>query len=225
MFFNKAISIGSNCQSRFNISRTLLNRTQRLNKGITKNYDYGSYFFDWSVTPIKSCINILQNEFQDILMWDNLEIIQLNEKEQTVLDKATGCTYPHSFPNTQIGKCNYQLLKDSYPEVKKKMDYLIEKTKKTICSDMNLLFVLTGNHAVLDLKNLGRTIDNYRNSENYKILYTPWVNKVNFDESLNIKEDKRFIVRPITHEVYPGHFPSWDDAFNDIKLDLPYLNR
>ena len=58
MHFDIAISVGSNCQSRFNISRVLFSRHSddkklfSLQDPFVKSIDFGSFFFDWSVTPI-----------------------------------------------------------------------------------------------------------------------------------------------------------------------------
>ncbi|MGQ8366925.1 DUF1796 family putative cysteine peptidase [Glaciecola sp. 1036] len=221
MKFDKAVSLGLNCQCRYNISRILLNRTKLKKDNVsTKDpYDYGTHFFDWSVSPLDSVIKILNSDFQNTFMLENLKLVPLNENEQTVLDQGSGCEYPHIFEKTKFGNCSRKDLERDFEKAKQKIDPLVDKTKALLSSNERALFVVTGNSKAQDLLNLNSAIENYRDS-NYMILHTTWKNKFGFEDSFRV-ENERFIVKPITHTPYPGDFNSWDEAFSDIDLELP----
>ncbi|MAA72657.1 MAG: hypothetical protein CL679_13130 [Bermanella sp.] len=222
MHFDIAISVGSNCQSRYNISRVLFSRYSddkksfSLQDPLVKSRDFGSFFFDWSVTPVHSSKQILCRDFKDVLELENLKIASLNDGTQTIIDTASGCSYPHTFPKTQTGECTTDLLEEAYPKVRDKYDYIIHKTKEVFRSEKKILCVLTGNHADNDVIELCDIIEKL--TSNFSLLYTPWENKTGFDEVDNTNFDSRIIKRPIKHAPYPGDFNSWKSAFNGISF-------
>lgn len=222
--FDIAISLGKTCQSRYNISRTLYKNKYGNDDGFyvndKNNKDYGTFFFDWNITPINSVVSILRNQFSGVLEIENLCIKKLNNGKQTVLDDRYGCSYPHAFPETREGNCTYESLRKSYGAVKEKYNYLIEKTVNTLLSNQVILFVLTGNHAEEEVLELCIALEFY--TSNYKILFTPWNNKSEYLENYQtLSNDERFIVRPIVHSPYPGNLASWDEAFDGVKLRAP----
>ncbi len=222
MHFDIAISVGSNCQSRFNISRVLFSRHSddkklfSLQDPFVKSIDFGSFFFDWSVTPINSSKQILSQNFEGVLELKNLKISNLNDGSQTIIDTASGCSYPHTFPKTQVGECTTEILEKAYPKVRDKYDYVINKTKEALSSDKKILCVLTGNHADHDVIELCDIIEQL--TSNFSLLYTPWENRQGFNEIDNTNYDSRIIKRPIKHEPYPGDFNSWEKAFHEISF-------
>jgi uncharacterized CHY-type Zn-finger protein len=230
--FDIAISCGYNCQSRYHISRILYERHFLKNKEFSirendrTNFDYGSFLWDWSVTPITSVIYTLQNNFSNVLLLENLSI-EDNNNHQIVVDNQTGCLYYHTFKDTINKSLTYEKLQRQYPSVRAKINYLINKTKTTLQSEQKILFVLTGAHRLKDIKKLKQAILGYNRT--FKILYTPWVNhKVYelFDGYKELYSDKDFIIKPILYDKYPGNVESWNDAFKDIHLALktPHSN-
>ena len=227
MTFDIAISLGNSCQSRYNISRTLYLRARGRDDGFSigenrKSFlvpDYGSFFFDWSVTPIRSVIAILNSNFKNVLELENLQINTLPNGLQTILDQATGCSYPHTFPQTEVGNCTPIILSESYGQIKEKYEYVVKKTIEVLSSDKHLLFVLNGNHSDEAVLEVCDAIELY--TEKYQLLYTPWSNWPIYGENSTLKKDSRLIIRPIKHEPYPGDFRSWDKAFDGIDLKFP----
>lgn len=220
MKFDLAISIGINCQCRYNISRTLYRNAFGSDKGfrigskLLAEIDYGSFFFDWSVTPIHSAISVFENAFEGVLKCDNLQLRELADGTQTVVDVASGCEYPHTFPKTNVGKCSYELINSSFEEVSKKYMYVADKTLQALHSNAQILFVLTGNHASGDLCDV---LSRY--TCNFQVLYTPWENMPGFS-GMPIQNPK-VIQRPIQYAKYPGNLESWNIALHGIKLQRP----
>lgn len=86
-------------------------------------------------------------------------------------------------------------------------------------SDKQILFVLTGNNKAEDVLGLCAAIELY--TKNYKILYTPWINKPNYISNSILERNERIIVRPIIYEKYPGNLKSWEKAFENIGFQNP----
>lgn len=221
MKFDIAISLGMNCQSRYNILRTIYLRENNsldgfvLGVGVKSPNDYGTFFFDWCITPISSLIFILENEFSNVLEYNNLEI------KAGVLDKETGCLYPHFIPGISSNELTEDILYNEYPVISKKYQYLIQKTLLEMKSQNRKLYVLNGNQKNEDIFRLVSVLKKY--STNFMLLYAPYKNKPNYDElqkdflteSLNFD---KLLVRPIDHAPYPGNFSSWDEAFSGIDF-------
>ncbi len=225
MIFDIALSIGMDCQCRYNISRTLYiqangNDDQFFIGRNRKNVvDYGSFFFDWNRTPIRSAISILSSRFEGVLELPNLHINELPNGNQTVIDKETGCSYRHIFSKTQSGTCTSNDIYKEYEAIKQKYDYVKKKTLDVLTSEKNILFVLTGNHPHYDVLELCDVLSEF--TENYMLLYTPWKNKYGYKKQSLLDQDLRIIISPILHAPYPGDFKSWDHAFKDIHLKTP----
>lgn len=225
VYFEIAMSLGTNCQCRYHISRILYIRANGSDDKFfigprrKEVVDYGSFFFDWSFTQIKSTISILTNNFESALELENLQIVTSHNGKQTILDSKTGCRYPHTFPKTKVGEYTSELLCQSHGPIKQKYDYIIKKTQTVLKSDKNILFVLTGNHSRKDVLEVCKAIELHK--KDYKLLYTPWMNKPGYILDPVLAEDERVIIRPIIHEQYPGNCQSWEKAFENLDLRIP----
>jgi len=225
MKFDIAISIGRNCQSRYQISRTLYIRKHGTDSGFflgnnrnTSN-DFGTHFFDWSVTPVDGLIKILDSDFKGVFRIENLDVTNRNNGKAQVIDRLTGLKYLHDFPYGKQGTINSEELPFYYPRVKEKYDYLVGKTKRLLASNNNILFVLCGRARDVQLKEIIRLLE--KKTSKFTILYLPWTNK-NFREIGNdLQQHPRIIYRPIIKEAYPGNNICWEQAFSGIEIMQP----
>jgi hypothetical protein len=60
------------------------------------NLSHERFPFDWLVTPFESLCKILEDDFENFFLYENLEL-WANDK-RFVLDKGTGCLFAHDFP-------------------------------------------------------------------------------------------------------------------------------
>ena len=229
MIFDLAISLGINCQCRYHIARQLYARAHSSTKGFTmdelnitgKDSDYGSFFFDWSVSPLASVIKLLNNGFDQVLQRKNLTIKAIDSDANTVVDTFTNFEYPHTFTH-KLGKITHTeaMIDKHYPQVKEKYTYLKNKTLTALHSNKNLLFVLLADSPDYErLLQLSKALEQY--TSRYKILYAPIKNSAKFHVNDEIANDSRFLVRPIRYQEYPGDNASWADAFTGLNLLPP----
>jgi hypothetical protein len=221
--FDIAISLGACCQPRYHISRILHvarhgnDSDFRIDEQSRTSGDYGSHFFDWSVTPTQGLLKVLSSDFSGVLRLANLRIKRLNDGKQTVLDEATGQRYPHTFSGTGTGSLTEQALEMQYAEVKAKYDYLVAKTRGLLDSNRRILFVrcgFVGDRALAKLLALlgARVAD-------FSLLYVPWTRALKENDPSVM--DNRVIHRPSEHAPYPGSCAAWTRAFEGISLSPP----
>jgi hypothetical protein len=221
--FDIAISLGANCQPRYHIARHLHvakhgNDTDfRIDEHGQTSEDYGSHFFDWSVTPTQGLLKVLRSDFSGVMQLANLRIRRLDGGIQTVLDEATGQKYPHTFKGTQTGSLTRQDLEFQYPQVKAKFDHVVGKTRRLLDSGRRILFVRCGflpDSLLLKLLALlgARVTD-------FSLLYVPWSPSPKMND-LSVM-DARVIHRPGERAPYPGSCAAWTKAFEGISLAPP----
>lgn len=137
--YEKIESLGDNCEVGFVIR----------NYGIEK-----SSIFRWSLTPLSSLINVINNDFSNFYLFDNLEPFSSN----MVLDRATGISF-HSNMKSHLIEGNYvfidnvAVLQETYIEEKAKKDFLLERFKKELC-DEEKLYVIKSNSGINDEESL-----------------------------------------------------------------------
>lgn len=225
MKFDTAISLGSDCQSRYNLSRAIFNQKFGTYDGFNqknsqiKNFDFGTYYFDWNISPIGSVIRILKNRFSEGFSLEKLEIFDLPNGSKSIINTQTGCMYPHLLQS--YGQdISHESLEKYFPEIDNKYRYLANKTLAALESKKNILFVLHGNHSADRLNELVATLNEF--SCDFKILLTPVSDSNNYSPETPTKlTDSNWIIKPIVHKPYPGDLLSWAKAFRDINFSLP----
>jgi hypothetical protein len=221
--FDIAVSLGATCQPRYHISRLLhvakhgSDADFRIDENGGTSQDYGSHFFDWSVTPTKGLLRVLGSDFRGVMRLANLRILQLDEGKQTVLDEATGQRYPHTFKGTQTGSLTAQELAIQYPDVKAKFDYVVDKTRRLLDSKRRILFVRCGFVPDASLAKLLALLG--ARVADFSLLYVPWSRTA--EENDPSVMDRRVIHRPSEHAPYPGSSAAWTRAFEGISLAPP----
>ncbi len=218
--FDIAISLGLNCECRYQISRVFWKRKYGVDTDFQVNLDdYGTFFFDWSVTPIDGLLKTLQNDFQGVLKQDMLRIQELGDGRKTVVDDFTNIEHPHDFMGTETGDIDYESLKNQYAKVREKYDYLIDKTRKLFKSEKSILFVRCGPVTDEHLNLLIDTLDKL--TDNYNLLYLPWYNRYQIHNDSFVLNNPKIIYGTIKHGEYPGEPEAWDQAFKPISLAIP----
>ena len=221
--FDIIISLGINCDTRYQISRILWKRKFGTDKNFQINkQDYGTHFFDSCITPIGGLITILQNNFKGALEQDKLKTKKLDNGSMTVVDLFTGIEYPHEF-DLKDGSNKTELIKNHYSEFRKKYDYLANKMRNLFNSDKTILFVRCG---PVDDNNLNILVNCLNEiTDDYRLLYLPWCNRYQIDNCQSVLKRKEIIYDTIKHEEYPGDNASWDLAFERISFYLPEIKE
>lgn len=229
MKFDMAVSIGTNCQSRYHISRQLYLRQHGTCEGFVlgghKNTcnDYGTHFFDWCVARIEGVIQVLKSDFDQVLLLENLEIIPLSKANNTVRDRHTGICYPHLFPFELKGErkeqINDQALSAHYVKEKEKYEYLVMKTRRLFTDPGNILFVLCGAVSDAHLEELIAVIEGRKSD--FAILYVEWLNGKHAKLGEHLRKHPRILYRQVVNDPYPGNKPGWERVFEGIELALP----
>lgn len=223
MKFDIAVSLGASCQPRYHISRLLHvarhgdDSDFRVDEHGRTSEDYGSHFFDWSITPTKGLLKVLGSDFSGVMQLANLRIERLEDGIQTVLDEATRQRYPHTFKGTDTGSLTEQGLAIQYPEVKAKFDYLVDKTRRLLDSRRRILFVRCGFVPDASLAKLLALLG--ARVADFSLLYVPWTRTPKTNDPSVM--DSRVIHRPSEYAPYPGSSASWTRAFEGITLAPP----
>lgn len=228
--FDIAISLGATCQSRYHISRTLWEQyykgkqTEKFKVQMNRrsNYDYGTYFFDWIISPPESVTKVLREKFSRFLNYEDLRFELMENGIKAVKDLHTGLMYIHCFEGCINGDIDYKSLKQQIFTVKKKYTYLRQKTLSLFAQKIKILFVRFGTITIKEIEELIDIFDNKYKIENYNILYMPWKNRNSFpDDDTYFLEKEKIIYKPINWKPYPGCANSWDRAFENIILQTP----
>jgi hypothetical protein len=123
------ISLGQSCQTIYQI-----NRHYKINY---------TNFFDYKRTTIEVLTDLLNNDFKDIILPENLSVTQDREH---VRDNKYNFFIKHDFRNEQgVIPDNYL---DLYPGVKSKFDHLIGKFRKILDSHETCLFIYARNRFI-----------------------------------------------------------------------------
>jgi hypothetical protein len=231
-YFNYLMSLGTHCQSRYHISGVLdktFHKETRFHKfrgeKTGEDFDFGSHYFDWSVSPLSGVFSVLSTRFQGVFKRSNLSLEAFTapnggEPKQTVVDSINGFTYPHTFSNTNIGSASLESIFEEYPAQKNKMDYLVKKTIQVL-SDNSLrkMYVICLNHDY-QINTLENIVDvlNVKYDTNY-VVYVALLGKEWGKEKGNFSQisDKVFL-KKIELQPYPGNLQAWDEFFSGIKV-------
>lgn len=221
--FDLAMSLGGNCQTRYNISRTLYLRREgnldgfRLGENANTANDYGSFFFDWSISPATSVTKIIERDFTDCLSLENLRIETTPSGKFAIRDTHTGCLYPHIIPNADTENDYYHNLLTRFSVISSKYRHLAQKTKATL-KDAKLakLLVVNGHNNLAEILNLYHAISAY--AVNFSFLYAHAGAQ---NDNTKALQDAGIIVHPIAKAPYPGDFNSWDEALSGVELKDP----
>lgn len=223
--FDLAISLGSACQTRYNISRTYYRTKFGTYAGFdsksppAEKFDYGSFYFDWSISPIDSVIAILQDRFSGDFRLEDLSIFEQAGGSKSVLNLRNKCQYPHLLEGFDKKICQ-ESLDENFSAIKEKYRYLADKTLQAMNSSKRILFVLNGNHARRSLENLEEALQGYPCKS--AILYLPVKGRPEFStDQQALLDSSIWIVRPVLHKPYPGDLNSWASAFEEIQLITP----
>jgi len=225
--YKYVISLGTNCQSRFNISKYIYEKKEKTVDGFylgenRKNVnDYGTFFFDWSISPIKGIISVFKNDFFELLQLENLSIREEAPGKQSVIDLKSNLIYPHSFPETNEGTLTPEKLIEYYPQVKSKYDYIINKTKNVIFSESSKLLVANGNEPTENIVELAELLNNKLN--NHTFLYIQNSDRYYYNPNLQaaLKDIPNTIVYDMEYEKYPGNYTSWRNILSKFEFELP----
>jgi hypothetical protein len=120
--FDHIISLGESCQVAHQIRRYF--------------HIQGAHFFDWIYVTLPSLIKLIENEFEDVCLRENLGP---SNSKRLVRDSKYNICYFHEFKPE-----NGQLLPnylDHYAEAKEKYDYLIKKFLLVLNSSERCLFI------------------------------------------------------------------------------------
>lgn len=127
------VPIGSSCKPTWYLHR--------------KGYRTMAFPFDWTVTPIKSAIKLINNNFEDFLNIENLTFLkptyrllfkddennpELSEDIVTpVYDKKYHILYVHDF--SKKGKTDFSLVKEKYSRRVHRLQKILNDSNNKVC--------------------------------------------------------------------------------------------
>jgi hypothetical protein len=149
--FDIALSIGYNCQPRYQITRIVEGRVSAgigLAPGSARpmaRRGYGTHFWDWSITPIQGAVRTLREGFGRTFLRENLTIEPgpTEASQNSVVDAYTGFKYLHEFTRSD-GRITEEAIEREYPVVRAKFLQLATKTTALLDSRKRILFVRYG---------------------------------------------------------------------------------
>jgi hypothetical protein len=221
--FDVAISLGSNCQARYNISRTVWFRRYHTFDGffLANNAgsggDWGTFLFDWSFLPnCKGVIKLLTHDLVGSFS-EGIEIKKQPDGGQAVVDLFSGLQYPHQFAGTLEGTATLDSVNAELLLMQEKYTYLAEKTRRALDDSEHVLFIRCGNVSDQELMELLSILK--KRVKSFLLLYVPWTDaETNITNEL---QDECLLIRPCQFKEYPGDVNAWADIFADLAFTLP----
>ncbi|AEA98904.1 hypothetical protein [Alteromonas mediterranea] len=224
--FQVALSLGTNCQSRYNISKAVYERQGKnpselvLGENRKNVEDYGTFYFDWSITPIQGLVKTLDAEFHGAFELENLELCDEPNNKKSVVDNFNGLIYPHSFPGSNDGTLTELSLRELYPQLKNKFNYLADKTLETLCSNKEKLLICNFNEptsAVLELCNFVN-----QRYKNFKLILIPHNNRGLYDNGIKGKLSNfaNVEVHEMPYSPYPGAYTDWKKILDQYDFNI-----
>lgn len=244
--FDVVISLGFNCNTRYQISRILYKRQFQESDGFfvgvrerngVEFRDFGAFFFDWLITSFDSLFYILESDFSDVFLRENLEIIETHDWP-ALKDRKTGVEYLHFLPWEEHDTLNECVLNERYFNEKLKVDYLINKTRNLLDGKYKVLFVYFGLASSSSIIKLLKILDG--RVDDYHVLYLAFTdNTIKFEKlrsyctyvkvmllklisnrffnflSVNLA---KLTIKPVSYTGYPGDERVWDNAFKNIRI-------
>ena len=244
--FDVAISLGFNCNARYQISRFLSERvinngpefylSDAVNLDEAIKQDYGTFFFDWLVTSSTALVRVIESDFDDVFLRENLKIIHTHDWP-AVLDVHTGIEYLHLLPWGRHHEMSQEVLNEIYESEYSKIQYLIDKTRKLISSEKKILFIYFGRLSIFEMYKLTSLLE--KRVKNYKLLHIPfYMNQWerigcyifrfkfrfnyrcggNMGYSLSFLKRRIKLTKPMRYEGYPGKNAKWDKILKEYDL-------
>ncbi|GAB2191913.1 hypothetical protein MAH1_35220 [Sessilibacter sp. MAH1] len=223
--YDVALSLGTDCQTRYNISKYIYLK----NGGASSEFlltekrknvsDYGSFFFDWCVSTLEGVCRVLEGDFSNVLLLENLFIEETSHGTQHVVDKYTGFQYPHSFPGSQDNKLTYDILTEHYPLFLEKTAYIINKTRSVLNSSKRKLLICRSNDSC-------EVVENFLNliCSNYSNFHLVYINSSKEDSFLSLLDKYHCVdLYQMTRQKYPGCYEDWENILSNYELTLPNL--
>ncbi|MCB0335613.1 MAG: hypothetical protein KDD62_04885 [Bdellovibrionales bacterium] len=213
------LCLGSSCTPRYQISRVLFERQitdagpfylghPRLNE-----LGLASCFFDWSITPFGSLTSLLRNDFQGVLLIENLQVRKTADGKSMIFDQGTGISYPHLIDeNLHPLRCEEDIV-PFYGEIASKASTLIENTRTILRSKEQSLYVYCDACDPENLLYLTKVLDAW--SDNYQLLFvhTPE------DTSAGCNQPdlpEKVIYQRLPLRAYPGVDSEWNQLFDSL---------
>ena len=140
MEYDEVISLGSRCQTAYQIRR-LTGKTQ-------------AQVFDWMIAPHRGVVKAIETNFSDFMQLENLKrgVSASDEfKYRHIEDASYGILYQHEFLNSAS-------LEEDYQRIKSKYDFLIGRWNETMRSESKVLFIrqaVGGFHPAIDEPEIG----------------------------------------------------------------------
>ena len=120
--YDKLVSIGRYCQTAYQLRRFTNNTT--------------ASFFDWLGTPHDGLIRVLQRDFLDCFLLENLV---LSEDGLGVVDQTNGIDFRHTFSNPRYShSIDLKIFALNYEVARQKADFLRLRWRKTIRRESTL---------------------------------------------------------------------------------------
>ncbi len=221
--FDTVISLGSECQARYNISRTLWFRRYQTFDGFflandcSSGGDWGTFLFDWSYAPdLKPLIKLLQHDLNGSFS-AGVTLKTRHDGSQTVIDCFSGLQYPHQFSGTPEGTASIASVDAELALTQEKFDYLAEKTRNLLAGDGAVLLVYCGNATDTELSELLSLLK--QRVKNFLLLYVPWAEA---DAAASHQlQDEHLLIRPCRFKPYPGDLNAWSNIFADVDFVVP----
>ncbi len=201
--FDIAISIGNNCQCRRHIDRVLYDGKNTV----------GAHVFDGLVTPPDSVIRLLATGFDGAFAINNLSIQTLPNGVDKVFDNFSGISSPHFFKSDENHKLSHASIREQYPELKIKFNYLVDKTINLLKSDQKILLVLKGTVPDITLLKIIDVLKTKYRTNSFKILSCS-------GNPTRLKHPA-IIPRMLKEDPWPGNDFSWDSCFKKIVIKKP----
>ncbi|MGY0797595.1 DUF1796 family putative cysteine peptidase [Lysobacter sp. A286] len=129
--YAKVISIGATCQTAKQI-RNQLGQNE-------------AYYFDWLISPLPAVIKAIENDFEEILLPENLTYS--DDRKIRLIDSANGLQYQHDFPIDRLNPdlSQREVILPSFAEhadlVREKYRRRAERTREVLKSGERVLLV------------------------------------------------------------------------------------
>jgi hypothetical protein len=205
--FNHIISLGASCLPRHYLARFMIQK-----HGIDRSV---SYFFDWLWRRgnLDSVTNWLADELT--LEAINWQLCAVDEHLEVTAPKY-GFFFPHEFFFTSraFQSCEMEM-KQQMPGFISKYRYLRKRTLDALASRSRVALLLEDNISREQFERLDDVLTRQYRIEDYTLFCFP-----NVAIEATVFSHARMVSSPIVYLPWPGHEPSWSEAFWKIDLDL-----
>ena len=198
------IVLGSTCQTSYQLFR--------------KKLRMHSSPYDWLICPLKSTINLLENQFSNFMEWGNLKVVGTYEnKNFIVTDTLYNVTSYHDFSLSPDGK----IKKEDYIAFREKIDRRIKRFFNQVETIEPILFVINGDKSGLDKYiQLLNILKELRGNLPFHVLacgyFVPNVKEGEIDNITFYRFRK--IEKRSEQDQWKGNDEEWDNCLKNIKL-------